>query len=150
MADQTQAVTDAAVLASQGTRDADILQAAGIREASSAQAGGTRDAEALAAAGAREAAALRTEGQRGISLIQETTQMRIAILTVVGFMSAQLGVVAVIMVLILRGEPSSVVLAVLGGVLGTLSSMMTLVIGFYFGRTNHSAVTGALVTRGVS
>lgn len=106
------------------------------------------DAAALASQGARDAAALRTEGQRGISLIQETTQMKIAILTVSGFMAAQLGVVGVILVVILRGEPSAVVLAVLAGVLGTLSSMMTLVIGFYFGRTNHSAVTGAL-TRGV-
>jgi hypothetical protein len=119
--------------------DAAVLQAAGVRVAEESQAGGVRDAEVLAAAGDRDAAALRTEGQRGISLIWETTQRQVALLVVAAFTIAQLAVVVVILVVMLRGEPTAIVLAVLGGVLGTLASMMTLVIGFYFGRTNHTS-----------
>ena len=122
--------------------DAAVLQAAGIRTAEELQAGGTRDAEALAAAGAREAAVLRTEEQRNISRMWESTQKYVALVVVTGFTISQLGVVFVILGEIRGGQATALMIALLGQSTGTLAAMMTLVIGFYFSRTNHTQVGG--------
>lgn len=108
--------------------------AVAIEEAAVLQSGGVRDAAVLAAAGQRDAAALRVEGQRNINLIWETTQMRVALSVIWCSLVA------------------AAVLAVFGRWLGAKELQLAavvfvfgasnLVIGFYFGRTNHARTGG--------
>jgi hypothetical protein len=94
--------------------------------------------------------ALRSEGQRTISRVWEDTQMRLALLTVGGFMFAQSAVVMLVAIALvwnwasLAENPTAiaVLIAVLSGSLGAIGSLASLVIGFYFGRTNHQRVGG--------
>lgn len=93
---------------------------------------------------------LRTEGQRAVSALWEGTQMRLALLTVSGFMLAHVFVVvAVGGVLFLNWEALSDVpaalaalVAILTGSLGAIASMASLVIAAYFHRTNSSRIGG--------
>jgi hypothetical protein len=71
---------------------------------------------------------LRTQGQRRINLIWEITQSVIALVTV-------LGGVGIMVHDSLVGGPRAQIPT-------TLSSMIFLVLGFYFARTNHSATGG--------
>lgn len=108
--------------------------AVAVEKADVLQSAGTRDAAVLAAAGQRDAAALRVEGQRHINLIWETTQMRVALSVIWCSLIA------------------SAVLAVFGRWLGEKELQIAalvfvfgaanLVIGFYFGRTNHARTGG--------
>lgn len=74
--------------------------------------------------------ALKTEGQRHINLMWETTQMRIALSVV--WMS-----LAVASMLATFGEPDVKTAAFV-----FLFGAANLVIGFYFGRTNHQREGG--------
>lgn len=92
----------------------------------------------------------RTESQRNINRTWEDTQMRLAILTVGTFVLAHLFVVVTIaLVLVLRWDTLSdnpaaiaVLVAILTASLGAIASTASLVIGFYFGRTNHTRTGG--------
>lgn len=116
-------VVSVARAAAVAIEDAAILQTAGVREAG-----------VLQAAGQRQAAALRVEGQRNINLIWETTQMRVALSVIWCSLIA------------------AAVLAVFGRWLGANELQLAavvfvfgasnLVIGFYFGRTNHQRTGG--------
>lgn len=92
--------------------------------------------------------ALKSVGQREINLIWEDTQMKIALSVVFGVMAANLLVVAVIVSVLayrwssLNEVAIAVLVAVLTGALSSLTSMGSLVIGFYFGRTNHQKTGG--------
>jgi hypothetical protein len=66
---------------------------------------------------------LTTLGQRKVNLIWECTQACIALLVVISNMYAALFVVA---------NPNNTV----------LSNSLFLIVGFYFSRTNHSAIGG--------
>lgn len=95
-------------------------------------------ADVLRTAGQREEAALGNEGRRRVNLLWEQTQMRIAIIVVLGMKAAHLAVVGVVLVLlVLHPESSLPLVSVLMGTLSALSSTMSLVVGFYFGRTDH-------------
>lgn len=91
----------------------------------------TPDAKArtLAAKAGVDASVLRTEDQRRISGIWERTQQVIAL-------SVILTAEAVIVVLVVRSDPSTPT------ALTVLFGLANLVIGFYFGRTNHTRVGG--------
>lgn len=96
------------------------------------------EAATAQATGRREQTALGNEGRRRVNFLWEQTQMRIALIVVVGMKLAHLSVVGVILyLLVTRRDPSPVFVAVLSGTLAALSSTMSLVVGFYFGRTDH-------------
>jgi hypothetical protein len=75
---------------------------------------------------------LKTQGQRRINLVWEVTQSLIAL----GVTSSTLYVSSV---MVLRGEKSEAAILL-------LSNAFFLVVGFYFGRTNHDK-TGGVGTR---
>jgi len=111
---------------------AKTLQTAGVREAEVLQTAGIRDAATLETAGQRDAEILRSAGQRRVNLIWESTQAAIALLVVtitlvVFALSAREGV---------RGVTPQAVSS-LNSSLNALSNVLFLVVGFYFGRTNH-------------
>jgi len=82
-----------------------------------------------------DADALRTHGQRKINLIWEVTQSVIALLSV--------GAGVFIMIYQAMYSDGSV-----GDLPTTLSSMIFLVLGFYFARTNHDRIGGVGVKDG--
>lgn len=120
-------------------RDADARQAERIGEAAKAEA-----------TGVREAAVERTAGQRSTSMMWETTQKNLALWVIAGFMLAHfLVVIAAAVILVAYWREISkwpvgmaVLVALLTGALGAIASLASLVIGFYFSRTNHSRVGG--------
>ena len=105
---------------------------------------------ALKAKAAREETILRTEGQRAVSALWENTQMRLALLTVAGFMLAHVFVVVAIGYVLLSNwrlltdAPAALaaLVAILTGSLGAIASMASLVIAAYFHRTNSTRVGG--------
>jgi regulator of protease activity HflC (stomatin/prohibitin superfamily) len=106
-------------------------------EAAVLEAGGQRTAAALLAGGTLEADILRTAGQRRVNLIWEVTQAVIAMLVVgitltVAALAAREG---------MRGT-SQQAISTLNSAITMLSNSLFLVIGFYFGRTNHQRVGG--------
>lgn len=74
---------------------------------------------------------LRTAGQRRVNLIWEYSQAGIALLVVVANV-----LYAFVQTLI----PGAATLAAASGQSGLLSNAFFLVIGFYFGRTNHARI----------
>jgi regulator of protease activity HflC (stomatin/prohibitin superfamily) len=132
----------------QPAEKAEALEAAGVRDAAILEAGGQREAAALDLAGRRDAAILSSAGQRNVNLLWERTQMRIALAVVACTMAANLGVVVSSGVeLMLRGatmsaETAAIISTQMQSSLSNLSNMGMLVIGFYFGRTNHTKQGG--------
>lgn len=113
------------------------LETAGLREAAVLETAGARDAATLRTAGQRDAEALRSAGQRRVNMIWESTQAIIAVLVVgvtliVFALSAREGV---------RGDTPQAVSS-LNSSLNALSNVLFLVVGFYFGRTNHVKTGG--------
>jgi hypothetical protein len=88
------------------------------------------DASTLRTAGDREAAVLSTAGQRRVNLIWEVTQGIIAL-------AVTLTTLAVAAVLVLQGDKG-------GAPLSLLSNTFFLIVGFYFGRTNHQKTGGVV------
>jgi len=101
----------------------------------------------LAAAARVDAEILRTEDQRRISGIWEGTQQRIALSVVwVALFVVSILVLSPIIVLVVKGStPEFAVTASVAGML-FLTGIANLVIGFYFGRTNHTRVGGEVVS----
>lgn len=87
------------------------------------------------------------EGQRGISLMWETTQMKIALWVVIGGFIVNAAVVVIMLTVIIAKLINEVTVttlefALLMTSLGGLTQTSGIVIGFYFSRTNHSAIGG--------
>lgn len=82
---------------------------------------------------------LTKASQRAINQLWENTQMKIAL----GAVYVALFVAAVVVVfgMLPWANPAQIALAVTAFVL--LSNLATLVIGFYFGRTNHTRSSGS-------
>lgn len=79
-------------------------------------------------------------GQRNINLIWETTQSRIALISVI---SSQAINIAVVLVLLFKeGDTKSDVIAVITACIAAMNLTVGIIIGFYFSRTNHSAIGG--------
>lgn len=85
-----------------------------------------------------EQKALTTAGQRNVNLMWETTQAKIA-LAIVYIVLAVAAVISVVGMLPWATE-KQIALAISAFLL--LSNLSTLVIGFYYGRTNHQRVGG--------
>lgn len=81
-----------------------------------------------------------TLGQRNINLIWETTQSNIAKMAV--YVGISINVVIPICMLFIRGEVEVARIAIVGSCLNTVSTTVGIIIGFYFSRTNHSAIGG--------
>lgn len=97
-------------------------------EAAALQTAGVRSADVLQTAGKREADVLMTAGQRRVNLLWEMTQSLIA----VAVASTTLWVSGRLALIIGRDTTA----------LALLSNAFFLVIGFYFGRTNHQRTGG--------
>lgn len=81
---------------------------------------------------------LTKASQRAINMIWEDTQMKIALAAV--YAALFIAAAIVIMGMLPWANPAQIALAVTAFVL--LSNLATLVIGFYFGRTNHTRSSG--------
>lgn len=92
---------------------------------------------------------LHSQGQRDTSMLWETTQTRLANLTIIGFLVGHLLVViAIASVLVAQwskvaDSPAlAVMIAVLTGALGSIATLAASVISSYFHRTNSTRVGG--------
>lgn len=81
-----------------------------------------------------------TLGQRNINLIWETTQSQIAKMAV--YVGISINVIIPVFMLFIRGELEVARIAIVGSCLNTVSTTVGIIIGFYFSRTNHSAIGG--------
>lgn len=108
-------------------------------DVASANAQGVRDEDALRSAAVREADVLRTAGQRQINQIWEVTQAMIALSVIwtALFIAAYLAMLAAV------GTSTDQQMSASTTAFMLLSNLAALVIGFYFGRTNHQRVGGA-------
>lgn len=85
-----------------------------------------------------EQKALTTAGQRNVNLMWETTQARVAIAIVY----VVLGVAATVTIVGMLPWATEKQLALAITAFLLLSNLSTLVIGFYYGRTNHQRIGG--------
>jgi len=85
-----------------------------------------------------------TEGQRAINLMWESTQSKIALLVVqVGMAMNGFVVVVLICLSFFGGKPIDVAtVAIITGSIAAINLTSGIIIGFYFSRTNHSAIGG--------
>lgn len=81
-----------------------------------------------------------TEGQRAINLLWENTQSRIALFVIVCGMIVNAAVV--ILMILLISTITVVQVALVSLSLQFINLTTGIVIGFYFSRTNHSAIGG--------
>lgn len=100
-------------------------------------------AKTVAASARTDADILRTEDQRRISGIWEGTQRIIALAVVLNTLFVVSALVLTPTILGILGHPADETAKTLanGGLL-FLTAVSNLVIGFYFGRTNHTRVGG--------
>lgn len=81
-----------------------------------------------------------TEGQRAINLLWERTQSRIAYISI---MSSQLVNIAIILILLYKEkETPPATIAVITASIAAMNLTVGIIIGFYFSRTNHTAIGG--------
>lgn len=80
-------------------------------------------------------------GQRNINLIWETTQSRIA-LTVI-YVGMFINLCVVIILLFSVKEITPIKVALITGSIAAVNLTTGIIIGFYFSRTNHSAIGGS-------
>lgn len=81
-----------------------------------------------------------TLGQRNINLIWETTQSRIALISV--YVGIGINTIIPVCMLFITGEVEVARIAIVGSCLNTISTTVGIIIGFYFSRTNHSTIGG--------
>jgi hypothetical protein len=83
---------------------------------------------------------LVTAGQRHINLIWETTQSRIALISIISSQAVNMGVILAL--LFKTGETTPATIAVITASIAAMNLTVGIIIGFYFSRTNHSAIGG--------
>lgn len=79
-------------------------------------------------------------GQRNINLIWEKTQARIAMISVV--ISQLVNFVVIVSMLFKTSTPDPARIAVITASVAAMNLTVGIIIGFYFSRTNHSAIGG--------
>lgn len=79
-------------------------------------------------------------GQRKINLIWETTQSHIAKAAIAGWLI--LNFIVVCSLLFSNKDINATKMAVIAAALSSISLTVGIIIGFYFSRTNHSAIGG--------
>lgn len=80
------------------------------------------------------------EGQRNINILWETTQSQIARATI--YCNLFINIVVVILLIVYRREVSKETIIVIMACLASMNGLSGIVIGFYFGRTNHTKIGG--------
>jgi hypothetical protein len=83
---------------------------------------------------------LTKAGQRHINLIWENTQSQIAKVAV--YSGIGINVIVIITLMIIGRDINNTLLTVILACLGQMNTAMGIIIGFYFSRTNHSAIGG--------
>ena len=81
-----------------------------------------------------------TAGQRVINLIWERTQSQIAKVTVYAGVMVNMAVILVL--ILLHNKINTDTIVVIIAALGSMNTTTGIIIGFYFSRTNHSAIGG--------
>lgn len=81
-----------------------------------------------------------TEGQRNINLLWETTQSKIALFVVIAGIFTN-SIVVLLLILLIRNI-TVVQIALISMCLQFINLTTGIVIGFYFSRTNHTAIGG--------
>lgn len=79
-------------------------------------------------------------GQRNINYIWETTQAQIAKATI--YANLAINAIVVVLLILFRHEISKETIIVIMACLASMSGLSGIIIGFYFSRTNHSAIGG--------
>lgn len=79
-------------------------------------------------------------GQRHINLMWETTQSRIALVSV--FVGMIINSALLLTVVVIKKDITTSKVAVISNCLGFINLTVGIVIGFYFSRTNHTKVGG--------
>ena len=79
-------------------------------------------------------------GQRRINLIWEQTQSQIAKVAV--FTGLGINIVVIACLLAFNREIDKAIVTIILACLGTMNTTTGIIIGFYFSRTNHSAIGG--------
>lgn len=88
---------------------------------------------------------LITEGQRKINMIWEMTQSKIALFVIYTGISVNVVVIVAFIVVCLIGvikQIDPVIIVQITAALASINLTTGIVIGFYFSRTNHSAIGG--------
>lgn len=81
---------------------------------------------------------ITTAGQRAINLIWESTQAQIAKVSI--YTGLAVNTLVVLLLIILSAEVSTAMIVVVLACLSSMNTMMGIIIGFYFSRTNHAAI----------
>lgn len=79
-------------------------------------------------------------GQRNINLIWENTQSQIAKATI--YLNLAINALVILILIIFRREINKEVIIIIMSCLASLNGISGIIIGFYFSRTNHSAIGG--------
>lgn len=79
-------------------------------------------------------------GQRNINLIWETTQSQIAKGTV--YVDLITNVAVILLLILFRSNISKETIIIIMACLASMSRLSGIIVGFYFSRTNHSAIGG--------
>jgi hypothetical protein len=89
-----------------------------------------------------------TAGQRRINLIWETTQAQIAKVSI--YTALFVNSAVVILLIIFHKDISTAMIVVVMACLASMNTTMGIIIGFYFSRTNHSAIGGVGKKKAIS
>jgi len=81
-----------------------------------------------------------TAGQRHINLIWKTTQSKIALISIIS--SQVINVIVIIALLFKEKAADPTAIATITASIAAMNLTVGIIIGFYFSRTNHSAIGG--------
>lgn len=83
---------------------------------------------------------INTAGQRTINLMWESTQSRIATITV--YSNVFINAVVICALLFANAKIDTALIALILAAMASMNQISGIIIGFYFSRTNHSAIGG--------
>lgn len=83
---------------------------------------------------------LTKAGQRNINLMWETTQAKIALICIIG--STIINFIVILAMLVMLNDITPAKVAVISAGLGSTNLTVGVILGFYFGRTNHDKTGG--------
>lgn len=81
-----------------------------------------------------------TAGQRAINLIWENTQSQIAKVTV--YSNNAMNIVVIVAIIVVDRKIDPAFIALILAAMASINQLSGIIIGFYFSRTNHSAIGG--------
>lgn len=81
-----------------------------------------------------------TLGQRNINLIWEHTQSQIAKATI--YSNLVINLIVVVLLILYKNDINKEIIIIIMACLASMNGISGIIIGFYFSRTNHSAIGG--------